>query len=187
MRSSLHVGRILTLLVVLLVAPVWTSYGQPGQPQKGGETVQPELTIAPTPPVDSPTTAHGVQQNQLTYLPLVCGGGVSATPIVFGTGINGDGSLTNQGATFNRGIPELYNAATIQRCGNPTYRMEWTWPDGAIINVTDTVPPLRTVYTKILYVEPDGRPSGLPLPPGTYTARLFINEQLLQQATATIR
>jgi hypothetical protein len=171
-----HVGRVLLFAAVFAALPLWTVYGQNTARKDGTAFIAQTTSSSPTSPAVATQGAPALG----VWLPLLLTS-PSATPAEFGTNVNNDGTLVNPGTTFSYGITELYHAATVRNGSDLPFRVEWTWPDGDLVNVEGNVPPTGRVITKIFF-EPRA-----PLLRGTYQTRLFVNDQLIQQATATIQ
>ena len=113
-------------------------------------------------------------------------------PVQFAASAN-DNGLINPATTFAFGLQTIYFGSLAEGfpVGTP-YRIEFTFPaisgeTSTIINDTTIANPDNIFYSFRIVDRITNQPTGDPLPRGAYTVRIFVNNVLQQQGTATIQ
>lgn len=114
------------------------------------------------------------------------------SPLQFATAIDEQNRPIDPSTTFPAGTDQIYVTTVIEGAANLDYRIEWVFPpettparlvDGDAISTAV----LRFAYRVCRVSQETGACSGAPLPTGTYEVRLFLEDTLYRQATATIQ
>ncbi|HEX5690138.1 MAG TPA: hypothetical protein VFX76_09055 [Roseiflexaceae bacterium] len=123
------------------------------------------------------------------YLPIVLRPITGA--ITFGAAIDSNGIPTPPATQFTAGLRKLYYNAAIGNADGLPYRLEWTLNGTRQPGIDESgtaVGNAENVNGFICYTQQGtscDNPTGT-LPTGTYTLRLYVNDILLAENTATI-
>jgi hypothetical protein len=189
MRSSSvrYVVPLLALLLAVLPAPARASLGQETEPDATLEAtivtydMTDDLNAQFAEPVAAPDPA---QLRFRVNLPFV-GTVPTASPLQFATQVNPTtAEPINPGAVFGS-TRVLYVTTLVTGARGLPLRFEWTVPrvgNQTSIVQNFTVSSAAVRYAPSVVLEPPG-----PLPKGTYTVKLFLNNVLVQESSATIR
>ncbi len=177
--------------MVLCAMPVQQSLGQDQtetyQLKKVSVTSRPVRSSAPAQLANRAVPTAGTA----LYLPLALGA-PRLGPIQFAAAANDQG-LINPASTFAFGLQTIYFGALAEGFPIDTpYRIEFSFPaiSGETSDVIEDVTiddPDNIFYRFNIVDRATGQPTGTPLPRGAYTVRFFVDNQLLQQATAFIQ
>lgn len=124
-----------------------------------------------------------------TYLPLIVRPALAA--IEFATGVNPEtGEPIAPGTRFPSGTDLLYVAYRLEGLQGRQYRLDFTYADGETLTGTTRTAPGNAFRNWTSYCITTGGSctSGrVPLDPGTYTARLYVDGQLFSEGQAVIQ
>ncbi len=151
----------------------WINYEQPGNPPA---------------PAAQPAQTNGTQQ---LYLPLIMTGPY-ISPIQFASELTEANLPIDPATTFLAGTVQLYATSMIDGAMDRELRFVWTLPEGREVRQLEDIDTVGFLvvnyYNRICLVIPGTNTcSGSPLPTGTYTAQIFLDGRLYQEATATVQ
>lgn len=187
MRSSSlrYVALLFALVFAVLLAPARVGLGQETEPEGTIEgtveafDITPELTTQ-----SSESFTLPAQLPVRVNLPLVRSA-PTTSPLQFATQINAaTGDPINPGTVFSP-VRVLYVGSLVSGAEGLPLRFEWMFP--RVGNQTSFVDKKTVNFPVARYVSGIEIRNAKALPKGTYTVKLFLNDVLVQEASATIR
>lgn len=183
-----RLAALAALTLLLVVLPALPSAGQE-TPAFGRQEQTWSSIPAASAPDPAPAPAAWPQADTFVFLPAVTR--LPIVTITFGSGRASNGDLTGIATTFDFGLRRLWYQYRFEGARNRTYRDEWTI-NGRVepgLARSDRIPFDNAQLTSSICLVnvSTGACTDIPLPRGTYNVKVYVDEQLLAQSTATIR